>query len=232
MIIGCGLLANTFKDSLCNNGRTLIFASGVSNSSETSDAAFLRERVLLEEQLSIANETDMLFIYFSSCALVDKNNLSSPYYYHKHMMEQIIKKHSHKFIIFRLPQLIGKSDNKNTLINYLVEKIQKGDLFEVWKGATRYLIEVNDLKQILEVFIIDKSLYGKTIDIANPYRYSIEEIVSIIACNMQKKAVYNLVDKQDSYLLNLDTFLEVFNQNSIDMQFGKEYLEIKLKEML
>ncbi len=232
MIIGSGLIAKSLKKSLCDNDDILIFASGVSNSSETAHISFDRERLLLEESLEVSNKNQMLFIYFSSCALIDSQHLEIPYYEHKYEMEQLIKKQAENFIIFRLPQLIGKNENKHTLINYLVDKIKIEDSFQLWQGSTRYLIEVNDLKIILESLVFDKSLWNNTIDIANPYRYTVEEIVMIIASFINKQAHYVLSDKKDSYMLNLDRFLNLCEKKSIDIDFGKNYLYQKLEEII
>ena len=232
MIVGSGLIANSLKNSLCDTDKILIFASGVSNSAETSSVAFQRERLLLQSSVEMSNSKKMLFIYFSSCALVDEQQLKIPYYQHKHQMEQLIKTTADNFIIFRLPQLIGKSDNKNTLINYLVDKINRGETFQLWDGATRYLIEIKDLKVLLESFIFDKNLWNKTSDIANSYRYSIEEIVLMISSYLNKSANYTVLQKKDSYVLTLDNFLDLCKNKNINIIFGKNYLNQKLKEII
>ena len=229
--MGNGLIATNMKHYLDDN-RFLIFASGVSNSSEVSQSAFDRERSLVEEHLAIANKKKMLFIYFSSCALVDASHLSIPYYRHKFEIEQLIKQEADNFIIFRLPQLIGKSDNKNTLINYLVDKVKTGEHFELWKHATRYLIEINDLKIILDALLFEKTLLNQTIDVANPYRYRVEEIVNIIAKYMHTKANYVLVDKKDSYELDLEWFLTVCDKKRLNISFGYEYLYKNLQNII
>lgn len=231
MVVGNGLIATNMKNYLHDN-RFLIFASGVSNSSEVSLSAFDRERSLVEEHLAIANKHNMLFIYFSSCALVDAGHLSIPYYRHKSEIEELINQQADNFIIFRLPQLIGKSENKNTLINYLIDKVKTGEYFELWKNATRYLIEVNDLKIILDAFLDEKSLVNQTIDIANPYRYRVEEIVNIIANYMHKKANYVLVNKKDSYELDLKWFLTVCDKKRLNISFGYEYLYRNLQNII
>lgn len=232
MIVGNGLIAKNVEQIFGNDDKTLIFASGVSNSSEKSPAAFEREERLIENFLSHSKKNGMIFVYFSSCALVDKKNLEIPYYKHKHYMEQIIKKEAQEFMILRLPQLIGKSENKNTLINYLVEKIKTGEEFQLWRYATRYLIEVHDLRKILEVLVRDSSFQNQTIDIANPYRYTIEEIVKVIETYMGKQANYTLCEKEDSYLLNLEKFLYFCKKRNCDIDFGKEYLAKKLKNII
>ena len=62
MIIGNGLRAKAFN-SYGNDNKLLIFASGVSNSNETSSKAFDREKKLLLDALN--NQSGKKFIYFS-----------------------------------------------------------------------------------------------------------------------------------------------------------------------
>ena len=113
------------------------------------------------------------------------------------------------------------------MYNAILEEIQ----FKVYSDAYRYVIEINDVKLLVEKYI----QYEKaniTIDLANPYRYNIINIVSILEKLLNKKAKYELVDKRDEYLLDLrmsNLFLEKYN---INVGFGEEYLYQKLKEKI
>ena len=91
MIIGNGLVAKKFKHYKRN---VIIFASGVSNSLETNDIQFYKEKQLLEDTLK--KHPDKLLIYFSSRNV---DLLNSPYYQHKLNMENLIKSYKNKYII-------------------------------------------------------------------------------------------------------------------------------------
>ena len=88
MIIGNGQLAQAFKNS--NTENIVIFASGVPNSNCTDIAEFEREKNLLMETLSA--HKDLIFVYFSSCALSGKDYPKNSYYQHKEEIELYIKK--------------------------------------------------------------------------------------------------------------------------------------------
>ena len=61
MVIGNGLIASAFE-RYKNNDDIIIFASGVSNSQETSELAFNREINLMKRYLNL----DKKLIYFST----------------------------------------------------------------------------------------------------------------------------------------------------------------------
>src|SRR5690606_38120158 len=115
------------------NPNVIVFASGVSNSRETRRENFMRERTAVLSALNLHRK----LVYFSTCSIDDPSaSHISHYVRHKIEMESLIRK-SNSYLICRLPQVVGKSDNLNTLINYLFHCINTGAHFEVWKNATR-----------------------------------------------------------------------------------------------
>ena len=81
MVIGNGLLGREFKKYNDFNN-CIIFASGVSNSNETDNVEFEREKLLLIK--TIKENKDMKIIYFSSVLAGITNN---KYYGHKIELE-------------------------------------------------------------------------------------------------------------------------------------------------
>jgi hypothetical protein len=106
MIIGDGDIASAIKD----RDDILFFASGVSNSRETSKEEFDREMDLLRAQ---GNHHHI--VYFSTLSVFYQD---TPYTQHKLRMENLVKSVAHIYTIMRLGNITwGK--NPNTLINYL-----------------------------------------------------------------------------------------------------------------
>ena len=105
MIIGGGDIAKVLpeRDDL------LFFASGVSNSRETDQKAYERERDLLMAQDKLAH-----IVYFSSLAIFYSDTL---YTRHKRLMERVVKANFAHYTIVRLGN-IAWGDNPHTLINY------------------------------------------------------------------------------------------------------------------
>ncbi len=228
MVIGNGQLANIFKD-LSLDQNIVVFASGVSNSNCTDTNEFEREKQLLFNTLKSYSKEK--FIYFSSCALSADNYPKNKYYSHKKNMEKIIKENHNNYYIFRLPQLFGELKIHKTLINFLYERINGEQIFQVYDQAYRYVIEINDVTTIVEAYI-KYSNSNITIDIANPHRYKVLDIVHIFEQLLNKKAMYNLIKKDDKYLLDLKPLIIFINNYDLDITFNENYLSEKLKQKL
>ena len=106
MIIGNGDIASVLPD----REDLLFFASGVSNSQETRESEYHRERDLLLEQ-----PRDAHIVYLGSLAVFYSE---TRYTAHKRSMEAIIKHNWSRYTILRLGN-IAWGDNPHTLINYL-----------------------------------------------------------------------------------------------------------------
>jgi len=228
MIIGNGQLAKAFhksqlKDDVC------IFASGVSNSNCTDEKQFERERNLLIDTLK--SNSDKKFVYFSSCALSASEYPKNEYYRHKADMEDTIKKYSKSYYIFRIPQLFGDLIIHKTLINFIYKSIEHNHKFNIYDEAYRYVVETNDARKLVEAYLTchDSCM---TVDIANPYRYKVLDIVQIFEKLLNKKAHYEVVQKEDKYLLDMTTLKNFVIEKELDIEFGKEYLIKKLREKL
>ena len=78
MIIGNGLIANVFGDYK-ENDNYVIFASGVSDSTNMDESAFKREEQLLNEITTLYKEK--IIIYFSTCSIYDTQKKVPPMYY-------------------------------------------------------------------------------------------------------------------------------------------------------
>lgn len=228
MIVGRGQLAKCFQKYQLNDD-ICIFASGVSDSSCIYEKQFNREKKLLIDTLK--NNSNKKFVYFSSCALSAENYPKNEYYEHKINMEDIIKKYSNKYYIFRLPQLFGDLILHKTLINFIYTSIKDNNKFNIYDESYRYVIEINDVKKIVEAFLT-YNYNCITIDIANPHRYKVTYIVKIFENLLNKKANYSLIKKNDKYNLDLSILENFIKDKQIDIKFGEDYLITKLKEKL
>jgi len=227
MVIGNGLVAKAFS-KYKNNDECIIFASGVSNSKETNSKEFLREKEILVECLKSCDSG--LFVYFSTCSINNVQNNMSPYISHKMEMEDIIKEKSRNYFIFRLPQLIGKTENKNTLLNYLYLSIINDVRFDLWDGTYRNLIDIEDVFSICDKFIRDVSQYKNSVkNIALRNNYGIKEIVEILELVSKKKAHYNIIHKEDNHKIEIGEDVAIklkeINLYDNDIQYLKTVIE-------
>jgi len=165
MVIGNGMVAKRFE-SYKNERKIIIFASGISNSKSSQEEAYKREIDLFNA--TMAQHHDKVMVYFSTCSFYDPEEKGSRYILHKQEIENIIEKQCRQYLIFRVSNLVGKSENPNTILNFFVNHILKGIHFDLWANATRNLIDIDDMYKIADHIISKGDNQNKIINIANP----------------------------------------------------------------
>ena len=209
MIIGKGMIANAFN-LYKHRDDVVVFASGVSDSNESDELKFLREKELLKSYLREYNNKQ--FIYFSSCSLEDEELQNTPYHIHKQVIETLIKEMSTNYLIFRLPNIIGHFGNENTLVNFLMNKIKSNEELIIWKNATRNIVDIEDLYKIVSYIIDKKHFTNSVINIAYNTNVKIIDLVNIIEIILNKKAIYKIADKGFDMRINNDMIKPIMNQ--------------------
>lgn len=58
-----------------------------------------------------------------------------------------------------------------------------------------------------------------TVDLANPYRYKVLDIVQIFEKLLRKKANYEIIQKEDKYILDLTSLEKFIKEKRIDIDF-------------
>ncbi|MDA7606219.1 NAD-dependent epimerase/dehydratase family protein [Pelagibacteraceae bacterium] len=193
-IIGSGFLAKSFLKKIKKiNNNTIIFVSGVSNSSSLEKKEYSRETRKIN---SLNIKKEKLLVYFSSCAVMDPNRRKKNYFQHKIKMEKIIKKKFNNFLIIRLPEVVGRNKNKNTLVNFFYNKILNKKKFYVYKNAKRNLINIIDVVRISIFLMNKKNLKNDTINVANPKFYEPLKIVKNLEMTLCKKGNYEVLNKK------------------------------------
>lgn len=188
MVIGNGLMASAFMEDYQDDNRYVIFASGVSNSSETEDYLFKKEEVLLKKTLK-ENENKHI-VYFTSFQY--SGNLR--YANHKYYMEIIIRDAGMDYTILKLPQVIGRGGNANNLFNYLVNGIRNNNVINVYKNAFRSLIDIDDVKKIVDISV---KLHDKYIIFPYIEKLLVNDIVILISEALDIKPRINIVDSDE-----------------------------------
>lgn len=204
MIIGNGLMSNIFYP--LDSDDLLIFASGVSNSRCDDPREYEREKNLLIE--SIIGNKNKKIIYFSTCDVYD-NLKSNMYVKHKLDIEDIIKKNCKSWIVYRLPQVIGKG-NKNNLLYFLVNNIINETHFNCSYLLERNLIKGEDIRYLAGKYI---HLNNEIINLANPINIKVFNIVNIIENVTNKKAIFKKLDDVNQFKIPLrkDFPVDIFN---------------------
>ncbi|MBK9283200.1 MAG: NAD-dependent epimerase/dehydratase family protein [Sphingobacteriaceae bacterium] len=207
MVVGNGMLAQAFKN-LAKNDSVTLFASGVSNSRETASKEFERERKMVEN----CKQTASRFIYFSTCSLHDPELTNSLYIHHKLEIESYIKNNFKQYSIIRLPNVIGPSNNPNTLTNYIFNAIVKQNKFDIYQNTIRYFIDIEDVVNVLTKAIEGNILTNKIYELTFPNPLTIIELVNIFEQLTGIKANYNIVPRGNKYEIKNSSEFEILHE--------------------
>ena len=215
------MIAKAMESDFGSNPEILVFASGVSNSNETAPEPFNREKTLLEHCL--AKRTRI--VYFSTCSIEDPALKFSRYVRHKLEMEALLLERGN-CAIYRLPQVVGLTANRNTLTNYLYNCVKEGTPFQLWSDAKRYLIDVHHVSKIISH--VEKSRGANLVmNIAPQDSVKISHIVDIFEDFLNKKANYTTAPMGGCYKLNIDRCQIAAEALGIDLKYdyAKKCLE-------
>lgn len=221
MVIGNGLVAKAF-DVYRSNNRYLIFASGVSDSTNTDSEAFEREQQLLIK--CIKEHRDKIFVYFSTCSVYDKALSHTAYVLHKLKMEELIVSFHTQYYIFRISNLVGNSNNPHTIVNFFVRHILSGEFFYLWNNASRNIIDVDDAFLICDHVLQNNRNSNEIINIANTVNYDVKAIVKEIEAFFQINGNYKFVDNDSHPEIDVSAIKGIIS--ALDINFGSNYLKM------
>ena len=132
-------------------------------------------------------------------------------------MEKIVLSNKN-YLIFRLPQLAGDSNNKNTLLNYFYNNIIADKKIYLFSNHTRNIIDVFDVFKITKYFI--KKEYTNTIiNVGNDKYFKVVKIIEIMSSYLKKKPKIEIIKiKKNNEVnnINLDLPSKKFNINFDD----------------
>jgi nucleoside-diphosphate-sugar epimerase len=224
MIIGSGLLARAFAPLFADSRDYCVYAAGVSNSNCSDQREFARE----QDRLMIAMEQHRLvdlFLYFGTCSA--NGSMDSPYVQHKIKMEKIIAEHP-RYLILRLPQTAGKTENPHTLLNYIFTRIIRSERFQIWKNARRNIIDVEDVVRIAAGLALEEGVRKECINVANFSDYPMSDVVAIMEKVVGKRAIFDSLDKGGIYPIDTQRICTVAQRCGV--VFSPEYLELVIRK--
>lgn len=219
MIIGRGMIANELKE--IDQDGVIFFCSGVSNSNEQNNQEFEREKKML---LSLI-PTNKKLIYFSSYFVNFENYCKKQYYRHKVEIEQMIQNLFEEFTIYRLPQAVGKSYNPNTLTNFIANTLINNEVLPIYKGAKRNLIDIEDVKKVVNCANKYHLFYNQIINLIAPKNYDIDEIVTVFESifDVESRKQYFVSNEVEFEILLSNELKELYTK--LQINFDEFYLE-------
>lgn len=192
-ILGSGMVARSLQPYRGMIPNTLAFACGVANSTTQDQEPYQRELVMLETTLLKCRETDTRLVYFSSggaiygdiASLRDETTPTNPhtvYGQHKLLCENRIRNSGVRYLIVRLANLVGPSQNSAQLIPALASQVLTGRV-KVQSLAMRDLLDVDDFASILFRLLSvvpDRETLLLTSGVSVPVREIVLEIARIL----------------------------------------------------
>lgn len=204
-LIGNGFIGKNLKKIKINLKKSyIIYCAGVSNSKSIDKKQYKKE--ILKLKIGISKiDIKTIFVYISSTSVIDKNHENDMYVKNKLKIEKIIKKEIINYIIIRLPQIIGSTGNPNIISNFLFEKIKREHFFYAWANTKRNLLDINDIKKIIENILSKKFKKSFIINVYNSRSINILKLINIFSNILNKKANYKkkyFIDKNKSKKIN------------------------------
>ncbi len=195
IVYGNGFIAKNLKKIKIQK-KFILYAAGVSNSNSKNQKEYLREIKTFEEFKK--NYDKKILIYISTLSTENKYLKKDKYVKNKIFIEKLIKKDIKKYIIVRLPQVIGKNNNKYTLTNNIYNSIKRKKSFILWRNSKRNLIDIDDIKIILGKYLSQNPKINSTLNIFNPNSTSVKYLLQIFEEILRKKIkikVKNTINK-------------------------------------
>ena len=182
-VVGKGLLGSAFEKSKSEN--CLFYCSGVSNSQETRKSEFDREKYLLLRNL----HTTKLVVYFSSVLVSTQDN---DYYRHKIDMENLVAKNFDRYLILRLPQVVGVINNE-TLLPTFIRKIINNEELVVYKNARRCIVDVEHVVDMFDHAYQD-GICNTVLSCCPEYGFNPLELAKLLSAYLEKQAQVTLIE--------------------------------------
>lgn len=207
MIIGNGLIAQAFKDK--DQEDVIIFASGISHSKTSNTEECERELKLLGE--TIKSNPAKKIIYFSTYSIDDPDAKENLYVKHKLRLENYLKENAADYLIIRTGNIVGRSGNPETIFNYLSQMIQADKPYQLWVGATRNFLDIEDFSLMVEL-LIKKEGVKQIVYILNPEDTKMPEAVKCFEELLGKKSKHTELQKGFTITSDKTLSTSLFNE--------------------
>jgi nucleoside-diphosphate-sugar epimerase len=217
VVVGNGLLGKSMN-LFADHDDILIFASGVSNSKENRVSEYDRELNLLHTFLG----TEQKIIYFSTCSVLYDCIKQTDYIKHKIQVEDFIKSNFKNYIIFRLPNVVGHTENQHTSFNFFKRNLLDNVEINVEENTTRYFIDVDDIVETIIPIIKDQTQNKKKINVCFDTKISIIDLIGLMSDQLKVTPKINIIKDGCSFDVDNVDFLGLVGKKykSIDQDYN------------
>jgi NDP-hexose 4-ketoreductase len=236
-IIGNGMIARGLRRYSADINDAVVFASGVSDSTLKDQQEYERECQMLEQVIGDCRQGDKTLVYFSSGGTVygkrdderKEDALLFPetmYGQHKARCESVISSSGVRYLIARLPTVVGQTKSKTQLIPVLIKQAREGNVI-LLKDAERDIIGIADVAGII-VAILKKLRKNEIINVASGVSVPVSDIFSEIQNNLGIKPTVKIISGGDKQQFNVDKL----HAYCPEIRFAADYYKNVIREYI
>ena len=238
-IIGNGMIAKGLLPYSADINDAVVFASGVSDSTLKDRQEYDREYQMLYQVIHDCRQRDKTLVYFSSGGTVygkcdDERKEDAPlfpetvYGRHKVLCESVITSSGVRYLIARLPTVVGQTKSKTQLIPVLIKQAMEGHV-TLLKDAERDIIGIADVARII-VAILGKLRRNEIINVASGVSVPVSDIFSEIQNNLGVKPIIKIVSGGDKQRFNVDKLHAYCPEITFTMDYYRNVIQNYISE--
>lgn len=188
-VIGSGLIAKAFASAAETGSDAIVCASGVADSQTSDVFAFGRENALLRDLTHRARARGSILVYFSAAPIYGRTTgirletaqatPETPYGHHKLGCERLVADSGARYLVLRLPNVVGPGGHPRQLIPSLVAQVLNGSVV-MRTDATRDLLDVDDLV-IVVAALLRRGVCNSILNVASGVSTPVPRLVEVIA---------------------------------------------------
>jgi nucleoside-diphosphate-sugar epimerase len=123
---------------------------------------------------------------------------------------------------------VGHIVNLDTLFYYLVDKVKLQKEFDLWSGAKRNIIDIDDVANIVNNIIDNGFFENEIINVANLNDVTVDEVVNEISKYLSLDAKYSIIEYDDNYHIDIVKIKPIIEKLGLD--FNSNYLKDMIKK--
>ena len=238
-IIGNGMMANSLLRYSADINDAVVFASGVSDSTLKDQQEYDREYQMLCRVIQDCRQRDKILVYFSSGGTVygkcnderkEDAQLSPETVYGRHKVrcESVISSSGVRYLIARLPTVVGQTKSKTQLIPVLIKQAMEGNV-TLFKDAERDIIGIADVAGIITA-ILRKLKRNEIINVASGISVPVSDIFSEIQDNLGVEPTIEIISGGDKQRFNVDKLHAYCPEITFTMDYYKNVIQSYISE--
>jgi NDP-hexose 4-ketoreductase len=212
-IIGDGMIANGMRPHASEVEGVVVFAAGVSDSTLTDPQEYDREYQMLCRTVRACKETARTLVYFSSGGTVygkcnDDRREDTPlipqtmYARHKVLCESVIVSSGARYLVARLPTVVGQTRSQKQLIPVLARQAVEGHV-TLLEDAERDIIGIADVARIITA-VLKKLDKPEILNIASGVSVPVRDICEEIRQCLDVQPLVKSLPGGDKQRFNID----------------------------